>query len=84
MVVENFQLYGLQITGKCMCQSFPLVFIITPSPGQREVPHFPQAVHFSKIYFPQSEGDIMSYWRIFLKFYNITKLSAKPNVKRMW
>ena len=58
MVLENFQIYGVQITGKCICQSniyydplsphnktFPS-FLPSP-PRQREITHYPRN-HFSE------------------------------------
>ena len=71
MVVEKFQIYGVKITEKCLCESkkmnlfifthapkqnFPQVFIIS---RQKEIIHIPQKAFFENLLFPKQKGGIM-------------------------
>ena len=69
MVEENFQIYGVQITGKCICKSKKMnLFIFThanlaklspifiSSPQDRRKLPIPLKQRFLKIYFPQQKG----------------------------
>ena len=71
MVVEKFQIYGVKITGKYLCESkkwicsfllmppsktLPQVFII---PWQMEIVHIPQKAFFENLLFPKQKGGIM-------------------------
>lgn len=66
MVGENFQISGVQVTGKCICQSKNLKFYqktfqirIITSPAERNH-SFPQGAFFQKSIFPLAKKEIMS------------------------
>ena len=70
MVVENFQIYGVKITGKYICESKKIgsiYFYSCPqaklyprllSPRrQKEITHFPRATYFESIFSPAERGE---------------------------
>ena len=69
MRMENFQIYGVQVTGKCICNSkkkkkkikkmlpsknVTQVLDITPLLREKEITHPPGSTFFKK--FPQEKG----------------------------